>query len=467
MWEAIAPYPAMKEAGMSSVRRGVAVLLSTACVMTSDQRALGPAEQGRRVCPAGAVIEGIEVTGRVGAVDWRAVRHEGRKWFAYARIADGNEPDAAFAANWAAMFEAGLLRGGSIVFRADDDPEEQAALVRLAVGELAVGDLPVAVVVTEEAPARRDEVNRKLRQLLRLIHADTRRMPILRGDRAAWLVLEGADFRQYPMWHVEYADDECPIAVPPEWDSWTLWSRLGPPAARRPSGTCPGVDGYVDLVSYNGSRERVESLALMNDSCLTECAAQGCLCVDGVCSGGRCAGSGCTLPVSELCRLNGQECADGMCSGGTGKVGNGCTLRETSDCLARGAMCVDHQCSGGQLPGTGCTWAMAVGCALWGNSCVDNQCAGGLGAGSGCTAFEEGLCADERASCVDHRCEGGWFPGSGCTLAETNRCRDAGCSCVDHACSGGACPGTGCTSFEEWRCGERGLACAAHACVGG
>jgi hypothetical protein len=450
---------------MTSARVGIAVLLSTSCVAASDQRAVGTAEQGRRVCAAGEVVEGIAVSSQVGPVDWRAVRLAGHRWFGYARIADGDEPDPSFAGHWEGMVDAGLLRGGYIVFHAEDDPGEQAALVRLAVGVLTVGDLPVAGVVTDDVRAGRDVYNAGLRELLRLIHADTRRLPIVRGDRAAWFVLEGADFRQYPMWHQEYADDECPLAVPLDWDSWTLWSRLGPPGAGRSSGQVPGVKDYVDLVSYNGSRKRLESLALHNDSCKSECAAQGCFCVDGVCSGGRCTGSGCALGVAEFCRLNGQECADGACSGGAGKVGNGCTTRETSDCLLAESMCVDHQCSGGKLPGTGCTWAHAIGCAMWGTACVDNECAGGLGPGSGCTAFEEELCARERASCVDHRCEGGWFPGSGCTLAETTHCREAGCGCVDHQCSGGSCPGSGCTAYEAWRCKELGLTCAAHDCV--
>src|SRR5436309_2271455 len=86
-------------------------------------------EAGLTVCPAGATLEGVDVSKWDATVDWTAVKGAGIS-FAIARISDGlNFPDAYFDSNYAAIKAQGMVRGSYQYFEPAQDPLAQAAMV--------------------------------------------------------------------------------------------------------------------------------------------------------------------------------------------------------------------------------------------------------------------------------------------------------------------------------------------------
>src|SRR5437899_3151687 len=94
------------------------------------------------VCAAGPTLEGIDVSHWDGTVDWAQVAGSGRAW-AIAKATEGvTFLDPAFAANWAGMKAAGLVRGAYHFFRPAHGGVEQADWYLSKVGAFAAGDLP-------------------------------------------------------------------------------------------------------------------------------------------------------------------------------------------------------------------------------------------------------------------------------------------------------------------------------------
>lgn len=93
------------------------------------------------------MISGIDVSNNNGTIDWDAVVNAGVAW-AYAKVSEGSGyRDRFFPANWAAMRDRGLARGGYHFARpSENDPEAEAdwflSLVDAA-GGLDVGDFLV------------------------------------------------------------------------------------------------------------------------------------------------------------------------------------------------------------------------------------------------------------------------------------------------------------------------------------
>ena len=93
----------------------VALLVALpACTGTPPQ--VDYVEDAVTVCPAGAVVQGIDVSEFQGAINWSAVKAAGKQ-FAFIRVSDGTYQDPKFATNWAGAKAAGILRGAEVVSR--------------------------------------------------------------------------------------------------------------------------------------------------------------------------------------------------------------------------------------------------------------------------------------------------------------------------------------------------------------
>ena len=86
-----------------------------------------PANQCRAtvVCPSGETQQGVDVSRWQGSVDWGQVAASGVA-FAYARVADGLNVDSYFAANYAGIKAAGLIRGAYQSLRPGQNALDQA-----------------------------------------------------------------------------------------------------------------------------------------------------------------------------------------------------------------------------------------------------------------------------------------------------------------------------------------------------
>src|SRR5437660_7476592 len=102
-------------------------------------------EAGLTICPAGATLEGVDVSKWEATIDWAAVKGAGVS-FAIARVSDGlNYPDAYFDSNWAAIKAHGMVRGSYQYFEPAQDPIAQANYLLQHIGTLGPGDLAPAI----------------------------------------------------------------------------------------------------------------------------------------------------------------------------------------------------------------------------------------------------------------------------------------------------------------------------------
>ena len=97
------------------------------------------------MCPAGATLQGADVSNYQGAITWPSVGVS----FAIAKATEGTGfTDADFASNWSGMQAAGVVRGAYHYIHCDIDPTQQAQFflgVLSSAGGLQAGDLPPAL----------------------------------------------------------------------------------------------------------------------------------------------------------------------------------------------------------------------------------------------------------------------------------------------------------------------------------
>jgi lysozyme len=393
------------------------------CSAPRSEGAVGHTQQGVSTscgAPANGSVQGVDVSHYQGAFAWSGSGLA----FGYASIGDGvGYSDPMFAANWAGMQAAGVLRGAYQFFEPADDPTAQANMMVGAVGQLGAGDLPCMIDVEVTGGQSGATIAANVRTWINVVQAGTGLTPIIYTGPYFWDDNVGdTSFGDIPLWIADYGPS-CPD-VPNGWSTWTIWQYSD-------------GGGSLDHDVFNGSAGDLQALSGGGSGCTpvqtADAADFGCACVAGQPSGGYCPGSG-------------------------------CSATETGDAAYFGCACVDHQASGGYCDGTGCTVLETNDAADFGCACVDHQASGGYCSGSGCTVKETNDAADFGCACVDHQASGGYCSGSGCTVKETSDAADFGCGCVDHKPAGGACPGDGCTAREDAACKAAGQTCSMHQC---
>ncbi|WP_052519400.1 glycoside hydrolase family 25 protein [Archangium violaceum] len=198
-------------------------------------------------------IEGIDVSKWQAEVNWQRVRAAGKQ-FAFARVSDGlHFQDAWFDGNWSGMGRVGLFRGAYQMFRAGQDPEQQAELLVRKVGTLGPGDLPpvLDLELTDGQPV--DVVIKKALRWLAVVEQQLGHVPVVYTAHYFWKQLgypEGFD--GYPLWVANY--DVSKPRLPPGWSRWSFWQYSQ-------SGHVPGINGNVDLDRFSGTLSDLKELA--------------------------------------------------------------------------------------------------------------------------------------------------------------------------------------------------------------
>jgi lysozyme len=195
---------------------------------------------------------GIDVSHYQGMVSWPEVKASGAQ-FAFAKATEGlTWTDPEFAANWAGMKAAGILRGAYHFFEPDDDAGQQAQFFLRTV-QLESGDLP-AVLDVETAASPGQDLWQGVQTWLETVEAATGLTPILymSPDFAA-ANHAPSSLAVYPLWIADYGV-EAP-AIPQGWSTWLLWQSSE-------SGTVAGLTGPVDLDQANGPLAALQALAM-------------------------------------------------------------------------------------------------------------------------------------------------------------------------------------------------------------
>jgi len=211
------------------------------------------------------VLPGIDVSHFQGAVNWPAVAGAGIA-FAYAKASDGGTAsDSQFAANWAGMKAAGVLRGGYHFFRPATSAEAQADHFVQLVGALAPGDLPPMLDIEETGTATSPEQWAAVAVAARVplvvtwlerVEAALGLRPIIytRAGFVEKYFPDPGELTDYLLWVAHYTSQPAP-SLPPGWDDWTMWQYSE-------TGQVAGVAGAVDLDRFNGALGDLRALAL-------------------------------------------------------------------------------------------------------------------------------------------------------------------------------------------------------------
>lgn len=210
-------------------------------------------EQAQVVCPAGDIVQGIDVSFWQQDVNWDAVAADGVK-FAFARASYGTSKDTYFDQNWAGMKAAGLVRGAYQYWLPSKDPIAQAQAMLDIVGPLSGGDLPPVVDVEQTDGLGPAEITSRLTQWVQHVEAAIGRKPIIYSGKYFWQDnVKSTAFLEYPLWIPNYSLT-CPDLPNGTWDSWHFFQYTS-------TGSVSGVAGNVDRNEWNGTLEDLFAFA--------------------------------------------------------------------------------------------------------------------------------------------------------------------------------------------------------------
>jgi GH25 family lysozyme M1 (1,4-beta-N-acetylmuramidase) len=199
------------------------------------------------------IIDGIDVSGHQGIIDWAQVAGPGSQGFAYIKATEGNTvTDAKFSDNWSAS-SGQLPRGAYHYFNptvAPDQARQQAdhfVDTLQATGD--IGELPpmVDVEVSSVTPA---QAAASLQFYLSIVEQGIGRRPVIYTFPSFWSneMAGAAQFASaYKLWIANYgarrADKGFETktggpAIPPGWSDWAIWQHA----------ILPGMAGIGTLV---------------------------------------------------------------------------------------------------------------------------------------------------------------------------------------------------------------------------
>jgi MYXO-CTERM domain-containing protein len=200
-----------------------------------------------KVCAGPDTVSGIDVSSWQGTIDWGKVAAAGHV-YAIARISDGTYLDKDFAANWAGIKAAGMIRGAYQYFEPGTAVQTQVDIVVNAVGKLGDGDLPVTIDIEKGSPTAA-----QVKDWLDSVEQATGKKPIIYTGSYFWeSSVNSAAFVDHPLWDAHYTTG-CPL-IPDQWSNWTFWQYSS-------SGSVPGISGNVDMDKFNGTKAQLIALA--------------------------------------------------------------------------------------------------------------------------------------------------------------------------------------------------------------
>lgn len=190
-------------------------------------------------------LSGIDVSHYQGSVDWSTVKAAGAA-FAFAKATEGvSWSDPTFAANWAGIKSAGLLRGAYHFFRPSQDPVAQVRFF-LQVVSLSPGDLPPVLDVETADGVSNDAIQSGVKTWLDTAAAQTGVTPMIYASPGFWNGQMNSGFGSYPLWVAQYGVPSP--RLPRGWSNWNFWQYSQ-------SGKINGISGNVDLDYFQGSMD--------------------------------------------------------------------------------------------------------------------------------------------------------------------------------------------------------------------
>ena len=199
-------------------------------------------------------LTGIDVSHFQGQVNWQAAKAAGCV-FAFAKATEGaGEVDPQFAANWAGMKAAGILRGAYHFYRAEQSATAQAAHF-LSTVQFETGDLPPVLDIEVNAGVVGQPLVGGVQACLDAVEPVAGVTPVIYTNTPFWNAHFNDQFGQYPLWVAHYTSAPAPSPLPVGWTIWTFWQysqSLG----------IAGVGGPADHDYFNGPLSQLQALAV-------------------------------------------------------------------------------------------------------------------------------------------------------------------------------------------------------------
>jgi lysozyme len=208
------------------------------------------------------MISGLDVSHHNLQVDWQAVAASGVQ-FAFAKASEGmNTGDDQFAANWAGMKAAGLLRGPYHFFHPAKPVQPQVDNFLRRLTDFGAGDLPpVLDLELIGNPEEWGSIAKAQRlplaiEWLMTIQNKLNCTPIVytSGSFVRDILGSPGDLVSYPLWVASYTTAPNPT-MPAGWSDWTFW-QYGE------KGAVPGIGGSVDVDWFNGELADLQGLVI-------------------------------------------------------------------------------------------------------------------------------------------------------------------------------------------------------------
>jgi lysozyme len=243
---------------VSPVGRGWLVALGVALVLASalHARDAGAVQQ----CKPASVVSGVDLNpDGDGTLPWAS----SGKGFAILKATQGDSyTDADFAANYAALKSANIVRGAYHFFDATVSGVTQANYFLGVVGTIEPGDLPPTLDIEcpvageddclgngSSGAAPSSQITQAMNDFLTTVKTATGLTPIV-YSYGSWFSDNGVDttgLQDYPLWLADYSGTSC-FDVPTPWTAATIWQYDS-------SGTVGGVN--VDDDYFLGSSSQL------------------------------------------------------------------------------------------------------------------------------------------------------------------------------------------------------------------
>jgi lysozyme len=227
--------------GAASVSRWFAS--GTALAIASYALDAGAVQQ----CKPASVVDGVDLNpAGAGTLGWAG----SGKGFAIIKATQGTSyTDAEFAANWAALKSAGVVRGAYHFFDATVSGVDQANFFLKVVGTIEPGDLPPTLDIECPVAGQSDclgngnsgaapasQITQAMNDFLTTVKTATGLTPIV-YSYGSWFSDNGVTttgLESYPLWLADYSGTSC-FEVPTPWTAATIWQYDS-------SGTVSGVN---------------------------------------------------------------------------------------------------------------------------------------------------------------------------------------------------------------------------------
>ena len=241
--------------------RGMTLLIAVSCLLwscsgeESAENTAWPetALYSLKVCPAGPLTQGIDVSRYQEDINWPKVAGAGIR-FAFIRVSDGLDyPDPKFQYNWSQARAAGVVRGAYQYFRPGQDAVEQAWYFIEEMGALEEGDLPPALDVETMDGKSAAVVLDQIAVWLDVVESVVGVQPIIYTRAGFWDPLGAAEFSGYQLWVANW-ETNCPL-MPFGWTEWVFWQTTD-------FGNIAGISEPVDLDVFNGDINALYEFAL-------------------------------------------------------------------------------------------------------------------------------------------------------------------------------------------------------------